>query len=522
MADQRLKIQLTAIDRTQKAFASVKSGLTKVTRALFSFKTAIVGVVGATGLGLLVKSSLDSIDRISKLSRTLGISVEDLRKLELAASLSGVEMETLARGVRTLNKSAVDFTRDGSGTAAKAFETLGITTTDLNENLGDQFKVLELVAERLQDVENSAVRSSIAQDLFGGRASELLLVLEEGAEGLARISDEAQSFGLILSTATARNVEAANDSFNRLGQLFKGLRDTVVGALAPAFEKLATIIKTKVLDAVADAGGIEEFGRNLAKSIISIFEKAVVGIQKFANMVGRQLNNLLDFIRSIADAVGFELSPAFKDLRFNEFKIAGTIFNDLRNSIDDTTSAMERLGMMTDKVEAAQKGLLSGLPQDYQDVASKGIKTLEDSLTAVIMKTQTASEAFRDMARSIISDLVRIGIQQTITQPLGAALFGAAPARAIGGSVQAGQPYMVGERGKELFVPNQSGAIIPNDKMGASGGVVVNQTINLSAGVSQTVRAEVMNMMPQIANAAKGAVIDAKRRGGTFGSAFGA
>ena len=81
---------------------------------------------------------------------------------------------------------------------------------------------------------------------------------------------------------------------------------------------------------------------------------------------------------------------------------------------------------------------------------------------------------------------------------------------------------MVGERGKELFVPNQSGAIIPNDKMGASGGVVVNQTINLSAGVSQTVRAEVMNMMPQIANAAKGAVIDAKRRGGTFGSAFGA
>ena len=208
MADQRLKIQLTAIDRTQKAFASVKSGLTKVTRALFSFKTAIVGVVGATGLGLLVKSSLDSIDRISKLSRTLGISVEDLRKLELQSLLCrALKWKRWPNSFRTLNKSAVDFTRDGSGTAAKAFETLGITTTDLNENLGDQFKVLELVAERLQDVENSAVRSSIAQDLFGGRASELLLVLEEGAEGLARISGEAQSFGLILSTATARNVE---------------------------------------------------------------------------------------------------------------------------------------------------------------------------------------------------------------------------------------------------------------------------------------------------------------------------
>jgi hypothetical protein len=99
-------------------------------------------------------------------------------------------------------------------------------------------------------------------------------------------------------------------------------------------------------------------------------------------------------------------------------------------------------------------------------------------------------------------------------------MFGA---RANGGQVVGGKPYMVGERGAELFVPGRSGTIIPNDQL-AKGGtqpVVVNQTINLSTGVSQTVRAEVLNMLPQISEAAKGAVLDAKRRGGQFSSAFG-
>lgn len=42
------------------------------------------------------------------------------------------------------------------------------------------------------------------------------------------------------------------------------------------------------------------------------------------------------------------------------------------------------------------------------------------------------------------------------------------PRMALGGSVRAGMPYMVGEIGPELFVPNSGGTIVPN---GAAGGV---------------------------------------------------
>lgn len=48
------------------------------------------------------------------------------------------------------------------------------------------------------------------------------------------------------------------------------------------------------------------------------------------------------------------------------------------------------------------------------------------------------------------------------------------PGRALGGAVRAGQPYMVGERGREVFVPKTNGEIVPNDQLENMGKVVVN------------------------------------------------
>lgn len=51
--------------------------------------------------------------------------------------------------------------------------------------------------------------------------------------------------------------------------------------------------------------------------------------------------------------------------------------------------------------------------------------------------------------------------------------------------------------------------------------VVVNQTINVTTGVQQTVRAEVANLLPQISEAAKAAVAEGRMRGGSYGTAMG-
>jgi phage-related protein len=58
--------------------------------------------------------------------------------------------------------------------------------------------------------------------------------------------------------------------------------------------------------------------------------------------------------------------------------------------------------------------------------------------------------------------------------------------RANGGSVSAGTPYVVGERGAELFVPNSSGTIVPNNAMG--GGTTINLTVNGAIDAEGTAR----------------------------------
>lgn len=92
---------------------------------------------------------------------------------------------------------------------------------------------------------------------------------------------------------------------------------------------------------------------------------------------------------------------------------------------------------------------------------------------------------------------------------------------AEGGRPPVGIPSLVGEKGPELFVPDSSGTVIANDKMGGDGGgVVVQQTINISTGVASTVRAELIGMLPAIKAAAVDAVREARQRGGSFAAAF--
>jgi hypothetical protein len=70
---------------------------------------------------------------------------------------------------------------------------------------------------------------------------------------------------------------------------------------------------------------------------------------------------------------------------------------------------------------------------------------------------------------------------------------GTIEARASGGPVNSGQPYLVGEEGPELFVPRGNGTIMPN---GASGGASV--TINLG-GVSVRSEADIRNLSERLA-----------------------
>jgi len=175
---------------------------------------------------------------------------------------------------------------------------------------------------------------------------------------------------------------------------------------------------------------------------------------------------------------------------------------------------------------------------------------LFNSLVSVVDGTKTAEQAFADFLRSIASMLadaakqmiatyIAIGIARmfagmpkmsggqtvdiTAVNPgtvnslggLGADGLPGIGFRANGGSVSAGSPYIVGERGPELFVPGAQGNIVPNNAMGGSN-IVVNVDASGSSVEGDSDQASQLGAM--LGAAVQAELIKQKRPGGLLAS----
>ncbi len=136
--------------------------------------------------------------------------------------------------------------------------------------------------------------------------------------------------------------------------------------------------------------------------------------------------------------------------------------------------------------------------QRYGDVARNMFDSVVGNMNSAIDNfVRTGKLSFKDLAKSIIQDLIAIQLKAQAAFLLNAALkgmgFAGFTAKAGGGAVSQSIPYMVGENGPELFVPQAGGAIIPTQRLGGDmgmGGQVINYNgpyiQNMSAIDTQT------------------------------------
>ena len=136
----------------------------------------------------------------------------------------------------------------------------------------------------------------------------------------------------------------------------------------------------------------------------------------------------------------------------------------------------------------------------------------------------TGKLRFKDFANMVIRDLIRIAIQAAATfaikkalamfgGPIGGFLGGFL---ADGGPAKAGVPYVVGEKGPELFVPNTSGQVISNDditKQGGSrvGGKEVQVNFNVTALDAESFQGKLAEQRDTIVSIINEAVTDSGR-----------
>ena len=195
--------------------------------------------------------------------------------------------------------------------------------------------------------------------------------------------------------------------------------------------------------------------------------------------------------------------------------------------------------------EKALQAVLDKYPQIGQ-AASAASQLATEGTLEMINGTKTAQQVFADFLNSI-SDMLMKSAAQMIAQYIaigvarmfaglggsaitsagnryGGSAFGGAGlgsagfrlpflgARANGGSVMAGQGYLVGERGPELFMPSRSGGIAPAGGFGGGANIVVNVDANGTSAGGDSSKAGQLGKV--VAAAVQAELVKQRRPGG--------
>lgn len=486
--------------------------------------------------------------------RELRLDARELTKLPLdeqMLTLADAFEAAKTRGVNPLKIAFKLFDSEG----AALVNTLALGRGGLSDLLGEARRLgVVMSAGAAKGVEDANDALFRMQSLFSGVVKQTVAALAPAISALADLMTEkvlgsfdetnqgVQTFAKSLAENVVDGIIATVKAFQSLtnglittaNELIK-TKDALTAFFTPDEEKSARQLQTAIdeLDArlermrqrnAGKGGPLAEYG----KADIKILERELAGLKELQKQAEEQgglklidpvsFQGLIDLLTKAKGAMDSVTSSAkgLKDTTESELPSAFQTFmanlNNTREMAGDLTPELEKLG-------------------------DQAITGLGRSFTAAITGAQNFADAIKSMAKSVIDSLIQMLVQKYIVDAAFGALttaFGggtttstgggggggsALPQFARGGVATGRRPAIVGERGPELFIPSTTGRVVPNNELGG-GGVTVVQNINVTTGVQQTVRAEIANLLPQISNAAKSAVADARMRGGGFSKAM--
>jgi len=130
-------------------------------------------------------------------------------------------------------------------------------------------------------------------------------------------------------------------------------------------------------------------------------------------------------------------------------------------------------------------GPVASATQSIESAVTKSFGAVENTIARAAVHGKLSMD---QLVSAVLADFERIAISQFITKPIegilgsiASSLLPLGGARAAGGPVSQGVPYLVGEQGPEVFVPPSAGSIAPNAALGAT-----QVTLNVQASDAQS------------------------------------
>lgn len=227
-------------DAEKIAFRVGQSIGSTLRKQMLAFGAAVAAVAGPAALGLLVKSSFETISAQVDLARRVGASVAAIQTLQYATQLAGGSAESLNKALGIVNARLGEAAREGAGPAYDAIQRLGLSIKDLSNMDADE-RIIAL-SDRMKELGYSTQQQADLLRSFGIRQLELINLFQEGSQAITEARAELEAWGVILSDVDAAKVEQAGDAWEKIWTVLRGVGNQIAVRVAPLLESLAEYI----------------------------------------------------------------------------------------------------------------------------------------------------------------------------------------------------------------------------------------------------------------------------------------
>lgn len=443
------------------------------------------------------KRAVSEAERFGEMAQQFGVPVEQLSALKHSADLSGVSIETLGTSMGRLSKAVFE-AADGVGPTAVAFRALGVEIKNEDGTLKSNNETILAVSEAFSKMEDGAQKTALAMAIFGRGGAALLPLLNQGAQALRDQTEEAQKFGLVISTQTAVAADRFMDTLDKIGKVWQGTVNVAIRDSLPLLQLLAD--RWLNISSVQDT--VESRGRALAgmfNTLMTALSRVVelglkvdavaTGFGRWMRQMGTDADQTVQQTRNRID----ELSRSFEQLRaemllssaplemwrvrlavYGETAVkAAASTNQLSDAAKDLnrtmaekeaqvpagTSTLEKISSdmldLPEKAERAKKSYSLMLEhmrgnQELGEDIRKQLASPFDELNTKMAETQFAFSTTAISAETFTARMQQLGLQMS-------AVWGSAFA-SLAGSIETAFTAIAGENKRLLAIGKIAGA----------------------------------------------------------------
>tara|TARA_R100000664_G_C2759822_1_gene150039 strand:+ start:4803 stop:7046 length:2244 start_codon:yes stop_codon:yes gene_type:complete len=386
--------------RTEKAFANMAKASAGMAAGIGIASAALVAGVGA--LTMFAQKSSDIVNTLNDLATRSGMASKSILALQLSFMASGQSAETVQQLVDKMPKLMSELAR-GIGKSTEAAKKLKVDAFDpLTGSLRKSDDVFADLVTELQKIGNETERATLAADLFGRQAGNMLQAFGQ-TEGLKTFLSFTEKFGV--DTGEKATLQAAQ--FQQAIAALNIVVDKFGQSFAMVFGEKGFLIPVKF--AALSIVGLGALIEDLATNIPSLFSRAFNFVERAIHAFSLTISQTFAKLFSAFGLTDLEQRTA-KSIAFFQEKIKA--LNEEQPKLQITTfSQMEKFGVEFDTLldKLINTGNKTGTVISKSEDAAKAAKSAFDEAQKQLNRFVSGLDRVADkMASSFESVFVDI------------------------------------------------------------------------------------------------------------------